>query len=130
MSDWRYIDELNLEKFPSVRFDTRDFFFIELTDVNLSEYGKVLKYPDRFCRSREFAEEWIKNLEVITGGKAEWRLLNFSGIKYADYWEMKYTQLISTPQGYIVTNRLGKAIKWDDLIESNIDKDALQTHNL
>lgn len=129
MSDWRYIDELNLEKFPSVRFDTRDFFFIELTDVNLSEYGKVLKYPDRFCRSREFAEEWIKNLETITGGKAEWRMLNF-GIKYANYWEMKYVQLIGTPQGYVVTNRHGRTIKWNDLVEDNIDKDALQTHNL
>lgn len=129
MSNWRYIDELNLEKFPSVRFDTRDFFFIELTDINLSEYAKVLKYPDRFCRPREFAEEWIKNLETITGGKAEWRMLNF-GIKDANYWEMKYVQLISTPQGYVVTNRHGRAIKWNDLVEDNIDKDALQTHNL
>lgn len=127
---WVYIDDIEVtSEVTTIHVDTRDFHCSVLTD-DIDESFKSLPQVKRgrntyiYLIASDKIQGWIKSLETLTGGKGTWRLLKFDHCQ--DYGWLKYIRMYRVSKDkFIVCNQYNEPIKWDLLIEKNLDKEHL-----
>lgn len=128
--DWIYIDEINeidYKSLESIHCDTRDFYIL-LSKNNAKSDEDVLKFkkvPDKFLINKEEVLSFLKNLETISGGRGEWRFLNFDNIDDKLGW-LKYIRLYKyNDNQFIVCDSQSHAIEWKLCTKENLQSKYL-----
>jgi hypothetical protein len=134
---WTYIDNVFkiYRDVKSVHCDTRDFAVaysdrLPQKDDNANLYRLLhgSKINERFLIHKDRIIPWLKEVETIAGGKAEWRCLNFNGIDTRLGW-LKYIRMYRYNQDmFVVCDSYGDPICWDLCTEENLDKESLGAH--
>lgn len=71
---------------------------------------------------------FLKNLETISGGKGEWRLLNFDNVDNKLGW-LKYIRLYKyNDNQFIVCDSQSHAIEWKLCTKENLQSKYLNHH--
>lgn len=134
--DWIYIDEINeidYKSFESIHCDTRDFYILlsknnAKPDEDVFKLLKFKKVPDKFLINKEEILSFLKNLETISGGKGEWRLLNFNNVDNKLGW-LKYIRLYKyNDNQFIVCDSQSHAIEWKLCTKENLQSKYLNHH--
>lgn len=104
MSDWIYIDKYDsLPGTTYVHCDTRDFYITcndAEVDENMSKFISAAKDHNKFNRSEILG--CLKSLELGSGGKGEWRMINLK--KGYNGW-LKYIRFVKTGETIELFNR-------------------------
>lgn len=133
-NEWNYIDDIvhisdNIEE---IHVDTRDFCILLKTenseDLNKLKVFNLLcsnKVVEKFLINQNEILNFIKEIEVISGGKGEWRFLNFATIDDTMGW-LKYIRMYRyNDEQFIVCNSQSKAIDWRSCTENTLEKEYL-----
>lgn len=131
--NWKSLNEIvSLDNVNSIHCDTRDFHcmmndkMIDLKDGKNPEIRRCV-YDKKYHIPQDAVVEWLKSIEKMAGGKAEWRCLNFDNVE-CDGW-LKYIRLYRNPKFsdvFIVCNRDSKPIEWEKCNEENLKKDQIK----
>lgn len=140
MDEWKYIDEIVVnENINSFHCDTRDFYIFateQFMEKELRDFiEKIKQFPPilEACIFENFdeAKNYLKDLEKASGGKGEWRMLNFNlpvnSSKYFKGW-YKYIRFAKTELGWFCYTTEGAdhfVIRKDFMNEKTIDKEYL-----
>lgn len=131
--DWIYIDEINeidYKSLESIHCDTRDFYILlsknnAKSDKDVFKLLKFKKVPDKFLINKEEVLSFLKNLETISGGRGEWRFLNFDNIDDKLGW-LKYIRLYKyNDNQFIVCDSQSHAIEWKLCTKENLQSKYL-----
>lgn len=130
MGDWEYIDDIkSLEGVNTLHCDTRDFHCmtrdenLDMRDGRNKEIKCKLHNADYIIPENELLS-FIKRLETMSGGKGEWRCLNFEGVNCGGW--LKYVRCYRTKKGdFIVCNRDNEPIEWRKCTEEALNKEHL-----
>lgn len=134
--DWIYIDEINeidYKSLESIHCDTRDFYILlsknnAKSDKDVFKLLKFKKVPDKFLINKEEVLSFLKNLETISGGRGEWRFLNFDNIDDKLGW-LKYIRLYKyNDNQFIVCDSQSHAIEWKLCTKENLQSKYLNHH--
>lgn len=134
--DWIYIDEINeidYKSLESIHCDTRDFYILlsknnAKSDEDVFKLLKFKKVPDKFLINKEEVLSFLKNLETISGGRGEWRFLNFDNIDDKLGW-LKYIRLYKyNDNQFIVCDSQSHAIEWKLCTKENLQSKYLNHH--
>ena len=128
---WIYIrDIIGIgSEINSLHCDTRSF------DVTMSEntalvggaINKKKLSPESLIPVDEILD-FIKNLEDITGGKWEWRMLCFKGITDTMGW-LKYVRMYRYSEDkFIVCNSRSEPIDWSKCTRENLGVEIGRAH--
>lgn len=131
---WKYIDEIEMSSdICIITCDTRDFCcdivnaFEEKTKKYVSKiYKKYLK-DERYIIGQTELLPFLKELETISGGKGEWRFLDFKNIETPSGWGMKYLDFYRIDnQHFFIANHDEQPVEWRILTKENLcDEDIL-----
>lgn len=125
---WIYIneiDEIDYKSIKSIHCDTRDFHLLfsknsAKPDEDVFKLLKFKKVPDKFLINKEEILSFLKNLETISGGKGEWRFLNFDNVDDKLGW-LKYIRLYKyNDNQFIVCDSQSHAIEWRLCTKENL----------
>lgn len=123
----------------SIHCDTRDFEIIISKDAfdkskvlqgcvdvfDMIEKGNVDK---KHLIHRNEIPQWLKHIEEISGGKCDWRCLNFSSIKTRLGW-LKYIRMYYYKDDYfVVCDGYAEPIDWFTMNEDTLEKEFLGAH--
>lgn len=128
MSNWKYIDEY--ESLPDSDFihcDTRDFHILcvdneenrKETNLEIQQFVIPSMFPDCLFTKDEILKI-LKDLEIRSGGKGEWRMLSIGDIDW-----LKYIRFIKWNDKYLAYGRKYKILSHKLLEETPIDKEHL-----
>lgn len=119
----------------AIHCDTRDFYIT----YSFDDICKGIHYDDRvydllhseidskFLIHQDFILDWLESLETMSGGKCEWRCLNFKGID-SQGW-LKYIRFYRyNDDMFVVCGWLSDPIKWELCTEENLEKETLNAH--
>ena len=133
--DWISIDDV--KEIPStvtsIPCNTRNFHVLLSTDKITKEnqaYELIHRRGWNVCllEEGESVISWLKGLETMSGGKAEWRCLNFKGVPTKTGW-LKYIRMFRIDEKmFIVCNDDLEPINTMDCVEDNLEKKFLNTH--
>lgn len=120
MNTWAPIEELEItSNINSIHIDTRDFHCL----LSEEERTSAIKGQKYIIPINEI-KIWLLDLERITGGKGEWRMLKFKNID-TNGW-LKYIRLYrNDEETFIVCDRESHSIDWKGMTESNLEKEYL-----
>lgn len=139
-NDWVYIDDVVVtEEAQSIHCDTRSFH-VFTTDEN-PEYGlltfidgivkKPKVYENCIFKNWEDIKEYLKTLELVSGGKGNWRFLMFNypkpSSKYLKGWH-KYFRFVKVDDGWFGYTDQGSdyyVIRRDFVNEETMVKDEV-----
>lgn len=135
---WIYIDEvkdieISYELLKSIHCDTRDFHLLlsknnAKPDEDVFKLLKFKKVPDKFLINKEEVLSFLKNLETISGGRGEWRFLNFDNVDDKLGW-LKYIRLYRyNDNQFIVYDSQSHAIEWRLCTKENLQSEYLNHH--
>lgn len=130
MSGWIEIqDAVMTDDIQQVHCDTRDFHAVFTadryteSDVNTRPWWGV-RHDPRFLISQNEVIPFLRKLEDMTGGRGEWRMMNFANVKTFCGW-FKYVRLYRvSPTHFIVTDGF-VAANVSQMNERNLDKEHL-----
>lgn len=134
---WTYIDHIPeiMDGVMAVHCDTRDFAVTYSDRLprkdDHNELYRLLhgaKINERYLIHKDRIIPWLKEVETIAGGKAEWRCLNFKGVDTRLGW-LKYIRLYRYKQDmFVVCDSYGDPFYWGLCTEENLDKENLGAH--
>lgn len=135
-NDWIYIDDV--KEIPSdvmsIHCDTRDFHVVlssdKVTKENEFSYKLINQKSWKVCSVSEQNEiiPWLKSLEKMSGGKAEWRCLNFSSVQTRTGW-LKYIRCYRIDYNmFVVCDNESRPIDTTVCTEEHLEKEYLNTH--
>lgn len=120
MTDWIYIDDINIdENTQCIHCDTRDFHILTIEEpisIELLDYAKdAAKKPEAFeqCLFKDWEEikNYLKELENASGGKCNWRFLSFDypykGSHYLAHRWHKYLRFAKLNEGWFAYTESG-----------------------
>ena len=120
----------------SVHCDTRDFAvnytYTTYTKEDHKEVYRLLhggKINEKYLIPQDRILPWLAEMERISGGRNEWRCLNFTHIKTALGW-LKYIRFYRyTGDTFVVCDSYNTPIDWRGCNEQTIEKEYLNTHS-
>lgn len=117
---WVPIEEIAITpEVNSIHVDTRDFCCLLTKDTRKS----AIKGP-KFLIPVSQIKDWLLELERMTGGKGDWRCMNFQGID-ANGW-FKYIRLYrNDDESFIVCDREGHSVDIRLMTEDRLNKKGL-----
>ena len=118
-----------------IHCDTRDFAvtysYTTYTKKDHKEVYRLLhggKVNDKFLMQQDEIIPWLKRIEAMAGGKAEWRCLNFTHITSTRGW-LKYIRFYRyTEDTFVVCDWFNTPIDWRACSEETLEKEHLHTH--
>lgn len=119
----------------AIHCDTRDFHMImrnyKIEKDQYKDLYRLLhgaKINECFLIKRSEIMSWLKNIEEISGGKCEWRCLNFTTIKTKLGW-LKYIRMYHYKDDYfVVCDGYAEPINWRTMNEETLEKEYLNAH--
>ena len=119
----------------AIHCDTRDFYMIirnykieKDIDKDLYRLLHGAKINERFLIKRSEIISWLKTIEEISGGKCQWRCLNFTTIKTKLGW-LKYIRMYYYKDDYfVVCDGYGEPIEWNAMNDETLEKEYLNAH--
>lgn len=130
---WTHISEAPAvgPHFTAIHCDTRDFVVMysctTCSQHDQKEVYRLLhgKINERFLIPQGEIIPWLKHIEAISGGRCEWRCLNFTHIKTALGW-LKYIRFYRyTTHLFVVCDDGNAPIDWQRCSEQTIEKEYL-----
>ena len=122
-----------------IHCDTRDFYMVmsievikgaECIDGCVNVFDMIPKraIDNKYLIHRKDIPKWLKYIEDISGGKCEWRCLNFTTIKTKLGW-LKYIRMFYYKDDYfVVCDGYGEPIDWGTMNEETLEKEYLNAH--
>lgn len=137
-NEWCYLDDIRgiEDDVYSFHCDTRDFYCVKMSNpvsgIQPTEAEKLVKnrFAINICLLAHKDEilPWLKSIEQMSGGKAEWRCLNFKGINTDCGW-LKYIRFYRLDDNmFVVSDSEGKPFDTLLATEENLERDLLNTH--
>lgn len=130
--EWRYIDDItSLDGINILHCDTRDFHcalhstYIDTKDAKNRAISRVFHNFTYQLKDNELLR-WLKEIETMSGGKGEWRLLDFNKV-HCDGW-LKYIRCYRNPKNpeyFIICNGESIPIVWGLCDEEHLIKQYL-----
>lgn len=118
ITDWSPLEDLDITPdVTAIYVDTRDFHCFTAHISPKPLYGRKYLIPETQIK------DWLLNLQDMTGGKGDWRMMNFRGID-ANGW-FKYIRLYREGSDFIVCDRGGHSVDWSLMTEENLIKEHL-----
>ena len=118
-----------------IHCDTRDFAvtysYTTYTKKDHKEVYRLLhgsKVNEKFLIHKDEIIPWLKRIESMAGGKAEWRCLNFTHITTTKGW-LKYIRFYRyTEDTFVVCGQFNVPIDWRACSEETLEKEYLNAH--
>lgn len=137
IDNWKPIDQAP-EVGPlvtGIHCDTRDFAvkygYATYTKEGDKEVYRLLhgsKVNENFLIREGEIIPWLKRIEAMAGGKAEWRCLNFTHITTTRGW-LKYIRFYRyTEDTFVVCDSYSNPIDWRACSEETLEKEYLNAH--
>lgn len=119
----------------TIHCDTRNFNMIMRNEKIEKDKSKYLyrllhgaKINECFLIKRSEIVSWLRNVEEISGGKCQWRCLNFTTIKAKLGW-LKYICMYYYKDDYfVVCDEYAEPIDWRTMNEETLEKEYLNAH--
>lgn len=107
--DWKYIDDIVItDNTQQIHCDTRDFccklYEFKLDCIVHADLSKIA-YKEEHLIKTENIIPFLKQLETISGGKGNWRILQFKDLEDVSGWDCKYIRFYRIDDNWIVCNR-------------------------
>lgn len=133
MTPWSYLDECSIHsKINFITVDTRDFFVLLIQRLEMDFYNldntifEEVAKDDRYLIEQDDILPFLKELETISGGKGEWRFLEFKHIDTKSGWGFKYLRLYRIDNHrFIIANNDNEPVEWRLLTKENVCDDLL-----
>lgn len=120
MSNWKYYEDVDFsdENIAKYNIDTRDFYCLIQTKVEMEEHHKLIttldttkidKYPvAKYYHTEQEVKDLIERFWRESGGDGDWRMLSLkSKNKNVTNWNLKYIRIVRTEKGFLVCNSYG-----------------------
>lgn len=116
----------------SIHCDTRDFGVI-MTDRETTKEADGQAYcmlhsgeiDERFLMKRDEIIPWLMHIEAISGGRGDWRCLNFDTIETRLGW-LKYIRMYRyNDDMFLVCDSYSDPIEWRLCTEESLEKEYL-----
>lgn len=137
IDNWEYInDACDIKPYVTgIHCDTRDFHVLyedqEYTVGDNIEVYRLLhgcKVNEKFLIREDEIIPWLKRIEAMAGGKAEWRCLNFIHITSTKGW-LKYIRFYRyTDHTFVVCDSYSNPIDWRACSEETLEKEYLNAY--
>lgn len=123
----------------AIHCDTRDFYMTISKDViegtkcingcvNVFDMIHKCTIDNKYLIHRNEIPQWLRNIEEISGGKCQWRCLNFTTINTKLGW-LKYIRIYHYKDDYfVVCDGYGEPINWKTMNEETLEKEYLNAH--
>ena len=119
-----------------IHCDTRDFFIATSSNCPTKETDEDVyrllhggKINEKFLIEKAEIFPWLAEMERISGGRNEWRCLNFTHIKTEMGW-LKYIRFYRySGSKFVVCDSYGKPIDWRGCNEETIEGKYLNAHS-
>lgn len=119
-----------------IHCDTRDFAvtysYTTHTKEDHKEVYRLLNGPkinERYLMHQDQIIPWLRSIEAISGGRNEWRCLNFTHITTTKGW-LKYIRFYRyTAEQFVVCDSYSTPIDWQRCNEQTIEKEYLNAHS-
>lgn len=123
----------------AIHCDTRDFEMVMSKDsldksividerINISKMIRKGNIDEKYLIHRNEIPIWLRDIEGISGGKCQWRCLNFTTIKTKLGW-LKYIRMYYYKNEYfVVCDAYAEPIDWRTMNEETLEKEYLNAH--